>query len=216
MATKTVTRTLATRTFSGPLTLIRQHGRAYAYLNLMAYGLLVAGMILGALRPELNAMLTGSMDESGQTGLVVSLLARPWLFALVILGVNLGKVALGFVTLPSMVVPFAGIPVFAYWAFTTGIVLAPVDHNTTMTLIPHSLTMVIELQAYVLLLLGAYVLGLAWVRPASVGVTTRRRAWVRGLRLFGRMWVPALALFVVGAVYEAYSLRYLLPLLINS
>ncbi|WP_292645375.1 hypothetical protein [Nocardioides sp.] len=198
------------------MTLIRQHGRAYAYLNLMAYGLLVAGMILGALRPELNAMLTGSMDESGQTGLVVSLLARPWLFALVILGVNLGKVALGFVTLPSMVVPFAGIPVFAYWAFTTGIVLAPVDHNTTMTLIPHSLTMVIELQAYVLLLLGAYVLGLAWVRPASVGVTTRRRAWVRGLRLFGRMWVPALALFVVGAVYEAYSLRYLLPLLINS
>ncbi|MEU4450760.1 hypothetical protein AB0F44_05485 [Nocardioides sp. NPDC023903] len=211
MAIETVTKTL-----SGPLALFRQHARAYAYLNLMAYGLVVAGMVLGVLRPELNAMLTGSMDESGETGLVVSLLARPWLFALVILGVNLGKVALGFITLPSMIVPFAGIPVFAYWVLTTGIVLAPVDHLTAMTLIPHSVTMVIELQAYVLLLLGAYVLGLAWIRPASVGVTARRRAWVRGLRLFGWMWVPALVLFVVGAVYEAYSLRYFLPLLINS
>jgi len=207
---------IVTRTFSGSLTLIRQHARPYAYLNLTAYGLVIAGMVLGVLRPELNEMLTGSMDESGETGLVVSLLARPWLFALVILGVNLGKVALGFITLPSMIVPFAGIPVFAYWAFTTGIVLAPVDHLTAMTLIPHSVTMVIELQAYVLLLLGAYALGLAWVRPASVGATTRRRAWVRGMRLFGRMWVPALVLFVVGAVYEAYSLRYFLPLLINS
>ncbi|MEU0317059.1 hypothetical protein [Nocardioides sp. NPDC006273] len=211
MAIATVTRTLRSS-----LALIRQHGRAYAYLNLMAYGLLVAGMALGTLRPELNAMLTGSMDETGETDLVVSLFARPWLFALVILGVNLGKVALGFITLPSMVVPFAGIPVFAYWVFTTGIVLAPVDHVTTMTLIPHSLTMVIEIQAYVLLLLGAYVLGLAWIRPASVGATTRRRAWGQGLRRFGVMWVPALVLFVIGAVYEAYSLRYLLPLLINS
>lgn len=211
MAIETVTKTL-----SRPLAIIRQHTRAYAYLNLMVYGLVIAGMVLGVLRPELNAMLTGSMDESGETGLVVSLLARPWLFALVILGVNLGKVALGFITLPSMIVPFAGIPVFAYWAFTTGIVLAPVDHMTTMTLIPHSLTMVIELQAYVLLLLGAYVLGRAWIRPASVGATTRGRAWVHGMRLFGRMWVPALVLFVVGAVYEAYSLRYFLPLLINS
>ena len=210
MAIETVTKTL-----SSPLALIRQHVRAYAYLNLTAYGLVIAGMVLGVLRPDLNAMLTGSMDESGETELVVSLLARPWLFALVILGVNLGKVALGFITLPSMIVPFAGIPVFAYWAFTTGIVLAPVDHMTTMTLIPHSVTMVIELQAYVLLLLGAYVLGLAWIRPASVGATTRGRAWVRGMRLFGRMWVPALVLFVVGAVYEAYSLRYFLPLLIN-
>jgi len=103
---------IVTETLSGPLALIRQHARAYAYLNFMAYGLLIAGMVLGALRPELNEMLTGSMDESGETGLVVSLLARPWLFALVILGVNLGKVALGFITLPSMIVPFAGIPVF--------------------------------------------------------------------------------------------------------
>ncbi len=100
MAIETVT-----RTFSGSLTLIRQHARPYAYLNLMAYGLVIAGMVLGVLRPELNEMLTGSMDESGETGLVVSLLARPWLFALVILGVNLGEVALGFITLPSMIVP---------------------------------------------------------------------------------------------------------------
>jgi hypothetical protein len=196
------------------LTLIRRHARPYAYLNLMAYGLLAAGMVLGTVRPDLNAYLTASMDASGETGLVVSLLARPWLFALTIIAVNLGKVALGFITLPSMIVPSAGIAVFAYFAFTTGIILAPVDHVTATTLIPHSLTMVLEFQAYVLLLLGAYLLGRAWIRPASVGAPTRRRAWVRGLQLFGVMWVPALVLFVVGAYYEAFSIAYILPLLL--
>jgi hypothetical protein len=193
--------------------IVREQRRAYVALNAMAYGLLAVGLVVGALFPALNAGLTGSMDDGGTTDLVVSLLERPWLFAATILVVNVVRVVLASILLPSMVVPFAGIVVFAHFAVTTGITLAPVDHATTMTLIPHSLTMVIEFQAYVLLLLGAYVLGRSWLRPATIGAETRRGGYVRALREIGVLAVPAAVLFVVGAVYEALSLTYLLPLL---
>ncbi|MEV0615413.1 stage II sporulation protein M [Nonomuraea sp. NPDC050404] len=196
------------------LTLIRRHARLYASLNVMTYGLVVAGMVLGALSPELNAFYMGSMDASGDSALIKSLLSQPWMFAVTILAVNLTRVALVAITLPSMIVPFAGIPFFAYFAFTSGIKLAPVNHDVTMSLIPHSLTLVVEFQAYVLLLFGACLLGRAWIRPARVGATSRRQAWVRGMRLLGVMWVPALVLFIVGALYEAFSIVYIVPLLV--
>lgn len=77
-----------------------------------------------------------------------------------------------------------------------------------MALIPHSLTLVIEFQAYVLLLLGAYLLGRHWLFPRTIGAKNRRQGYVRGLQRIGLLALPALALLIVGAVWEAYSLRY--------
>jgi hypothetical protein len=79
-------------------------------------------------------------------------------------------------------------------------------------LIPHSLTLIIEFQAYILFALGAVVLGRAWIRPSTVGATTRRSAYVTGLRRLATLAILALALLVIGALYEAFSVRYLLPL----
>lgn len=113
------------------------------------------------------------------------------------------------IVLPSLIVPFAGIPLFAYWAFTTGITLVPASDIGWVALIPHSLTLVIELQAYVLLMLGAYVLGRHWIWPRSVGAENRRGGYLEGLRQLGSLTLAAFVLLVVGAVYEAFSLRYL-------
>ena len=165
--------------------------------------------------PGLNAALTGSMDDSGTTDQVVSLLRTPWLFALMILFVNLSRIAVATILLPSLLVPFLGIAAFAVFAVQTGITLAPVDHAATMTLIPHSVTMVIEFQAYVLLLLGAYILGRSWIKPATIGANSRRRAYLRGLQQIGWLALPALALFIAGAIYEALSLAYLVPLFLR-
>lgn len=198
-----------------PLDLIRAHRRPYLWLNVLAYGLLMVGLVLGAAFPDLNAALTDGLQDDGTTDQVVSLLATPWLFALTIAAVNLTRIALASIVLPSLVVPFAGIAVFSYFAVETGITLAPLDHATTMTLIPHSVTVIVEFQAYILLLLGTVILGRSWVLPASVGAGTRRQGYVRGLQRLGWLALPALALFVVGAIYEALSLTYALPLLLR-
>jgi hypothetical protein len=77
-------------------------------------------------------------------------------------------------------------------------------------------TYVIEFQAYILLVLGAYLLGRSWLRPGSVGAPNRRAGYVSGLRQIGWLSLPALVLFVIGAVYEAFTLRYLVPVLIQA
>ncbi len=77
-----------------------------------------------------------------------------------------------------------------------------------MALIPHSLTFVVELQAYILLLLGAYLLGKYWLRPDALGAKNRRQGYLLGLQRIGLLALPALAFLIIGAVWEAYSLRY--------
>jgi hypothetical protein len=191
-----------------PLRIIRGNARAYLGLNGIAYGLCLVGFVVGLLFPHLNEVQVTRLNDDGTTDLVRSLINQPWLFALTILGVNTVKMGAATIVLPSLIVPFAGIPLFAYWAFTTGITLVPASDIGWVALIPHSLTLVIELQAYVLLMLGVYVLGRQWIWPRSVGAENRRGGYVEGLRQLGSLSLAALVLLVVGAVYEAFSLRY--------
>lgn len=74
-----------------------------------------------------------------------------------------------------MIVPFAGIALFAYWALTTGLTLVPANDIGWLALIPHSLTLIVEFQGYVLLLLGAYLLGISWVGSSSARSTRPSR-----------------------------------------
>jgi hypothetical protein len=191
-----------------PLRIIRGNARAYLALNVLAYGLFVVGFVVGLLFPHLNEAQVTRLNDDGTTDLVRSLINEPWLFALTILGVNTVKMGAATIVLPSMILPFAGIPLFAYWAFTTGITLVPASDIGWVALIPHSLTVVVEVQAYVLFMLGVYVLGRHWLWPRSAGAENRRGGYVKGLRQLGWLSLAAVALLVVGAVYEAFSLRY--------
>ncbi|WP_018653170.1 stage II sporulation protein M [Actinomadura flavalba] len=204
------------RFFRQPLRIVRANLRAYIGLNALMYGLFVVGMVAALAFPDLHEARTAGMDDDGTTDRVGELLGNPALFALMIFAINVFTAAAGSIVLPSMIVPFAGIAVFAYRAFTFGLTLAPVDEDKAKTMIPHSLTILIEFQAYVLVLLGAYLLGKAWVRPRSVGAENRRRGYLWGLRQIGRLSLPALVLFVIGAIYEAVELAYLVPPLVRG
>jgi hypothetical protein len=191
-----------------PFCIIRANARAYLVLNALAYGLFVVGFIVGLLFPHLNQAEVERLNDDGTVDLVQSLINNPWLFALTILGVNTLRMGAVTVVVPSMIVPFAGIPLFAYWALTTGITLVPASDIGWVALIPHSLTLVIEFQAYILFMLGVYLLGRCWIWPRTVGADNRRAGYVRGLRQLGWLSLPAAVLLVIGAVYEAFSLRY--------
>jgi hypothetical protein len=199
-----------------PFKIIRGNLRAYLAMNAVVYGLVAVGFVVGLAFPELRAARGAALEEDGTAELVLSLLDSPWLFALTIFAVNTLTAAVAQILLPSLIVPFAGIAVFGYRAYVLGLTLAPTDGANAIALIPHSLTILIEFQAYVLLMLGAYLLGRAWLRPRLVGAPNRRQGYLHGLRQIGWLSLPALALFVVGALYEAFSLAYLVPVLIRS
>ncbi|MFL1377687.1 stage II sporulation protein M [Nocardiopsis protaetiae] len=193
-----------------PFRIIRENLRAYLVMNAVVYGALLLGIGAGLLFPDLYAAQHAALEEAGTAEQIRPLLATPWLFALVILANNVLRASLLSILLPSMVVPFSGIALFAYTTFTIGVIVAPVDGAAARTLVPHSVTLLVEFQAYVLLMLAAYLLGRAWLRPRTVGADTRRRGYVHGLKQVGWLSLPALALLVVGAVYEALSVLHLM------
>lgn len=197
-----------------PFRIIRANLGAYLAINALVYGLFLVGVGAGLLFPELTAARSNTLTQDGTADLVGMVLGNMWLFSLTIFLVNTITVGIVKILLPSVVVPFAGIAVYAYWAFTTGVTLAPVNEVMAKTMIPHSLTVIIEFQAYAVLLLGAYLVGRSWLRPATVGVGSRRRGYVLGLKQFGWLTLPALVLFVLGAVYEAFEIIHLVPLLL--
>jgi hypothetical protein len=192
-----------------PLWIIRENTRAYLVANATMFGLFLVGFAVGLVFPHLAQDQHTRLDENGTTALVRSLIDNPWLFALTILAVNVLKMSALTIVLPSMIVPFAGIPLFAYWAYTTGVTLVPATDIGWVALIPHTLTIIIEFEAYILLVLGAYLLGKSWIRPHTANVDNRRRGYIRGLQQLGWLALPAAILLVIGAVYEAFSLRYL-------
>ncbi|GGD86001.1 hypothetical protein GCM10007269_31180 [Microbacterium murale] len=191
-----------------PFRIIRDNRRTYLIINVAAYGLALIGFVIGILFPDLNAAQAAGLEEDGTGELVRWLVNVPPLFALTILGVNVFRLSLLTIVLPSLIVPFAGLALFGYWAVETGITLVPASAEGWVALIPHSLTFVIELQAYILLLLGAYLLGKYWLFPRTIGAKNRRQGYLRGLQRIGLLALPALALLIVGAIWEAYSLRY--------
>jgi hypothetical protein len=191
-----------------PFQVVRENKRAYLIINLATYGLAIIGFLIGLAFPGLNTEQVANLEDDGTGALVRNLVYTPPLFALVILAVNVFRLSLVTIVLPSLVVPFAGLAFFGYWAVQTGIVLVPADAQGWVALIPHALTFIIELQAYVLLVLGAYRLGRSWLFPRSVGALNRRRGYLQGLKQLGLLALPALVLLIVGAVWEAYSLRY--------
>lgn len=192
-----------------PFRIIGENARVYLVANAAGYGIFLVGFVLGLAFPQLSEAQYARLEDDGTGELVRSIFASPWLFALTILAVNTLKMGVLTIVAPSMIVPFAGIALFAYWDVTTGMTLVPQNDVGWVALIPHSLTLIIEFQAYLLLLLGVYLLGTYWIRPRTVGAENRRQAYRRGLRDLGWLTLPALALLVVGAIWEAFSLRYL-------
>jgi hypothetical protein len=72
-----------------------------------------------------------------------------------------------------------------------------------LVMIPHSLTLILEGQAYILAILASYVQGVAFLRPQSVGVAGHRQGYFEGAKRTARLYVLVAIVLAVAAVYEA-------------
>lgn len=185
--------------------------RALILLLALIFGALLLGMGTGLVFPDLELpTLAGGVSDD----LVSTMVANPWIFGTTILLINLFVAAIGGVLLPSLIVPFLGIPAIVLYMFNAGVSIAPSDQTAATVLIPHSLTLIIELAGYTLVMFGAYQLGRGWINPGYLGESTRRSAYLTGLRRIAWLALPTVLLLVIGAYYEAFSVVYLLPRLL--
>ncbi|MDV8020090.1 stage II sporulation protein M [Rhodococcus sp. IEGM 1330] len=199
-----------------PPEIIHTHLRPYLALNGLVYGLFVLGMGVTVLFPDLQTMgLDPFQGEVGGNASIVDAVKHSvWLFGLTILTINVVPTALVQIALPSLIVPFLGTAVFAFRAFSFGVTLAPTNEVYANILLPHSLTLLIEFQAYILVMLGSYILGKSWIRPPPP--MTRAQGYRHGLTQLGWLTLGAAPLFIVGAFYEAYEIIHLIPRVIAN
>jgi hypothetical protein len=189
--------------------ILRAHRRAYVALNVIYYGLVALAMIYVALiNPDLQERLLSDVQTSlteGPLAMVgdVYLGGNVIAAAAVTFLVNFMVGALLTITLPSLIVPFAGMALGVYRAVLWGLLLAPATSQLALVMIPHSLTLILEGQAYILAILASYVHGLAFLRPESVSVVGHRQGYLEGAKCTGRLYVLVVIVLAVAAAYEA-------------
>jgi hypothetical protein len=138
---------------------VKEFRRAYVVLNVVYYGLVIVGMIYVAFDPSLQQTLLGAASgafTSGPLAAVGSAYSGGQVLRAVALTfvVNLIVGSIAFVTLPSLVIPFSGLLVGVYRAILWGLMLSPAAPELRLIMIPHSLTLILEGQAYILAMPG--------------------------------------------------------------
>ena len=184
--------------------------RPYIVLNLVYYGLIVCGMIYTVFNPSLQQSLSeavGSAFTKGPLSAVLNAYVGSQVLLAIVLTfvVNLIIGSFASITLPSLLIPFSGLLSGVFRALVWGLILSPTTPEMTRAMIPHSLTLILEGQAYVLAMLAAYVQGRAFLWPRTVGAETRGQGYIVGLKRSVRIYLLVLLLLAVAAIYEALT-----------
>ena len=196
---------------------VRDDWRAYSLINVAYYGLVVAGMAYSLVSPGLQQALIEGVSETLGPGGGLEPVSDAYnsgnvaAAAGVTFAVNLLLGSFLVLTLPSLVLPFSGILMGFYRAVLWGLLLAP-QGALALVMIPHSVTLVLEGQGYILAMLGAYTIGKGLLRPQAYGASGHRAGYAEGLRRCARLYVLVALVLAVAAVYEAVEVILMITL----
>lgn len=201
------------RSLKEALQILRDNRKLYLAVNLMYYGLVVVGAIVTWINPWLQASLITMVQEGFETtlpGVVEAYRGSQFLSAVVqTFSLNFFLGSLMVITLPACFFPPAGILVGFLRAFLWGLVLAPTTPQFGLVMIPHGLTLLLEGQAYILAVFAACRLGQVLLWPASVGLTSRWRAYLAGLRETALVNILVAIVLLISALWEAFEVIYI-------
>jgi len=197
--------------------LVQENKRAYLVINGLYYGLVVIFMGVAAFNRPLQDELLRTVGQGFMTG-PLAVVGEAYLNAEVFKAigltflVNLLLGSLAVITLPSLFIPFIGLLMGVYRAILWGLIFYPGHPDLQMIMIPHSLTLILEGQAYILVLLGVYLQGRAFLWPKSVGLESRWQGYQEGLKRTGKIYLLVLLTLVIAAIYEVLEVVWMAKL----
>jgi hypothetical protein len=200
------------------LEIVRADLAAYLWLNGLYYGLVILGMVyVMFFNPALQQQLLAAIGQAFTTGLLGAVgdaYGGGQVFTAMLLTFLVNLILGSFIeiNLLGLIVPFSGLLMGLNRGLLWGLLLAPSEPSLAGVMVPHSLTLLIEGQAYVLAMLAVYVQGKAFLRPQAYGLTGHARGYVEGLRRTGWIYLLVTLLLAVAAVYEALEVIFLAPL----
>jgi hypothetical protein len=195
--------------------ILDKNRRAYIAINIIYYGLVVICMVYVAFNQPLQVEMLKTGNANLMTG-ALSLLGKGYdinqiLDTLLLLYfTNLLGATYGLITFPSFFVPFSGLLTGAYHAIQWGLIFSPANPEIRVPMIMHSLTLIIEGQAYTLAMLGAHIHGRALIWPHTVGLKSHWRAYVEGLRQTGTLYMLIMPVLAISTIYGFIEVMVLL------
>ncbi len=187
--------------------LVRENRLAYILINVIYYGLVTVFMVYVAFNQPLQQSLLDQIGGAFMTG-PLSFVGKAYSNALVLPAiaatffVNLLLGSFAEITIPSLIVPFSGMLIGVIRAILWGLLLSPANPSLRLVMIPHSLTLLLEGQGYILALFAAYVQGRAFLWPHTAGVEGHARGYVEGLKRTGKLYVLVILVLLISAIYE--------------
>ncbi len=197
--------------------IVKENRRAYIIINVVYYGLVAIFMLVAAFNQSVQETLLKTAG-AGFTSGFFAFVGKTYGSGQVLSAMGITFVINFFVgtfleiTLPSLVVPFIGMFMGVLRAALWGLLLSPAYPPLRLLMIPHSLTLILEGQGYIMGLLAVYVQGKAFLWPGSIGVEGHWRGYVEGLKQTGWLYSLVILMLLVAAIYEALEVIFLAPL----
>ena len=141
---------------------LREHRRAWVGMNILYFGTVALGMLAVLVYPALQQSLLQGVGQAfsptGTLGPLVQAYTEGRLGMAMVLTflVNLVLGSLLVLSLPSLVIPFAGILMGVFRAWLWGVLFSPFGGEWDLGLLPHALTVLLEGEAYVVAMLGVW------------------------------------------------------------
>jgi len=194
--------------FAEPLLEMKARPRLVWGVHLVYFGLVIAGSLLIYELPDVQVILLGKIREalatkSNPLGFAADAYLSgsiPRAAALTfVINFLLGSLAL--ITLPSILLPGSGVFVAGLRATAWGMILAPVMQSLAYAMLPHSGTMLLEGEGFILATVFGLLIPIHIVQSSLGGNPLTRFGRVLLLNLKANFWI-ALVL-AVAAIYEA-------------
>jgi hypothetical protein len=208
------------RNLTAAFGVVRQHRKAFLTLCAIFYGLLALAMLATMFVPGLKPLAQSFYDINNLRH--VALIQNT--FAAYAGGHLLTAAALTFLvnllvvvlltTVPSLIVPFIGIPAVFYRGLLWGAMFAPFGAER-LILVPHFPTVLVEGLADVVAAFAAYVHGVQVLRPEKHGFASRGEAYWKGLAAVARLYLIVVLILAIAALYEAFEVIHLVPLFVH-
>lgn len=187
---------------------IRRYRRLFRTVHIVYFGGVIVVAALAYHMPEVQGKLLRDVTQQAQSGQgLLGVAAKGYLqqnFALaagLTLAVNFIAGSFLYITVPSFVVPGIGVAGAAFRAVLWGILLAPTHVRLAGAMLPHSFTLLLEGEGYVLAAFFAVLIPVYMLRPSEGPTVWRRYGRAVVLNLRGNLLV--LIVLLVAALYEA-------------
>jgi hypothetical protein len=187
--------------FKDSFRIIRANRKAYLWINIIFYGTIIIGSILLWLFPYNRTQAHYNLLDTIRTAALSPVLDAYYLHRNIPLAIwltfstNLFAGSFLTITLPSLFIPFLGIAYAAFRAFAWG-------YSLGIGSFLSFLVMVLEGQGYVLAAFGAYLLAVRFLFPKKYGLESRKKAYIAGLKINGKIYILITGMLIVAACFE--------------